>query len=128
MVGLIPQLFSPDGFMPRTACGPDWTPALILSSQIADVVIFMSYMLIPFALIGMYKRVRSGGEIRSQRIGAILSASFIFTCGLTHLMDRLMFSWPAYRLTACVLVVCASCSIATVSWMLYTLGGFDGRK
>jgi hypothetical protein len=122
------QLFSTADFTPRTACGPGWTPALQLQHEISDVAIFMSYILIPLALLGMYRLVVSGKKIPYPKLGVALFIGFISTCGLTHLMDRLMFQWPAYRLGGLVLLLCASFSITTVAWMLYAMGAANGGR
>jgi|GEM_PF-3804821 len=121
------QILGTDGFMPRTSCGPSWSSTLILVHELSNLAIFLCYMLIPFGCVGLYRRISTGGSVRNPKLGVVLSFGFILTCGLTHLMDRLMFQWPAYRLGGLVLAVCAAFSIATVAWMTQALGDQHGR-
>ena len=109
------------GFMPRNACGPGWSEALRSVSTASNTIIFVCYMVIPFGVIGIYKHIKHGRPIKSQWLGAVLFCAFIFLCGCTHLMDRLMFGWPVYRLTALILAMTAVVSLATVCW-LYVAG------
>lgn len=110
-------LFDTGGFTPRNSCGPGWTDLLRSVSTISNTIIFVCYVLIPFGIFSIYKKLRSNQPMRAQSLGCILFCAFVFSCGLTHLMDRLMFVWPAYRLTALVLFVTAVISLSTVCWL-----------
>ena len=122
------QLFDASGFMPRAQCGVSWTPGLTLVHEISDIAIFMCYVLIPLGIVALYRRVATGGDVRNKRLGIVLFFGFILTCGATHLMDRLMFQWPMYRLSGAVLLLCAAFSISTVAWLMVALGGTNGRN
>jgi signal transduction histidine kinase len=80
----------------RWNCGI-WTPAhgwLYISS---DLAIWLAYFAIPFILAFFYYRRQS--EIPFKTV-FILFIGFIVACGLTHLIDAVIFWWPAYKLSA----------------------------
>ncbi|MEQ8573657.1 MAG: hypothetical protein RIB63_06325, partial [Fulvivirga sp.] len=80
----------------RWNCGI-WTPAhgwLYISS---DLAIWLAYFAIPFILAFFYYRRQS--EIPFKTV-FILFIGFIVACGLTHLIDAIIFWWPAYKLSA----------------------------
>lgn len=106
-----------DGYTPRMLCGPSWTQGLIAVSNFADLSIFIAYMLIPVGIVRIYRRLAAGVPVPNIRTGILLGMSFILLCGLTHLSDRLMFIWPAYRLDTVLRVACALASLATVLWL-----------
>lgn len=104
------QIFDTAGFPPRWLCGdvwrqePHWGWLLILS----DVAIWGAYLAIPLLLIYF---LRKRPDVPFPRI-LWLFVAFIFACGTTHLIDALLFWWPAYRLSGVVKL-----ATAIVSWM-----------
>ncbi|MEQ8925731.1 MAG: ATP-binding protein [Fulvivirga sp.] len=91
----------------RWNCGI-WTPEhgwLYIGS---DVAIWLAYFAIPFILGFFYFRQKN--EI-PFRVVFLLFIGFIITCGLTHLMDAVIFWWPAYKLSAAIRF-----GTALVSW------------
>lgn len=111
-------------FVARSVCGTGWTTALVWAANLSDVLIFVCYLVIPLASVRIYRRVFiQHKHLRSPALGLLLSCAFIVTCGLTHLSDALMYHWPAYHLDITIRVLCAACSVATISWMLSNLRG-----
>ena len=89
------KLFNTDDFPARWHCG-NWSDFHGWLYIISDVAIWASYFAIPVFLIRLLikrKDVPMNGII-------ILFLAFVFLCGLTHLMDAIIFWWPAYRLSA----------------------------
>src|SRR5262245_51248832 len=103
------NLFNTEGFPPRWLCG-SWTPFHGWLYIISDWLIWAAYTSIPFILIYFIKKRK---DIIFPKI-LWLFAAFIFACGTTHLMDGLMFWWPAYRLTGLVELWTAVISWTTV--------------
>lgn len=77
---------------------------------IADVVIWLSCMMIPFAVL-WYLHHRS--EVLYKWV-FYLFAGFIFLCGVTHLLDAVVFWEPAYQLLGILKVFTAVLSLVTV--------------
>lgn len=114
------QLLGTEGFMPRAECGAAMSELLVASMAIGDLVIALCYVTIPLALAGLFKATIQKG--RAPQIGAMdvcCLGAFIFSCGATHVCDALMFAWPAYRLTALVLICCAGASLASAVWFTW---------
>jgi len=108
------NLGNPEAFMPRWVCGK-WTPFHGWLYIISDLIIFMAYMAIPFAIFYFIRK--RWGTIPFA--GALwLFIAFIGLCGLTHFIDALIFWIPIYRVNAVVLVLTAIVSMATVASML----------
>jgi PAS domain S-box-containing protein len=100
------KLLSAEGFPARWVCG-QWTDFhgwLYVSS---DLAIWAAYTCIPFILL-LFIRRRQDNPFSPI---FLLFAAFIFACGTTHLLDAVMFWWPAYRLTGLVELI-----TALVSW------------
>jgi chemotaxis family two-component system sensor kinase Cph1 len=90
------QLFSPAGFPPRWVCGTGWLPFTGWFMITADLLIFTAYTSIPMLLLFF---IRNKKDMPFPRI-FWLFASFIFFCGISHLLDATMFWFPVYRLNA----------------------------
>ena len=103
------ELFSADGFMPRWNCG-DWTPFHGWLYIVSDVGVWAAYTAIPAVLIYF---VWQKATIPFKGI-FLLFGAFIMACGLTHLLDAVMFWWPGYRLLGLVELVTAIVSWGTV--------------
>jgi len=113
---LASSLFSAEDFPERWQCGI-WSPLHGWTHIISDVVIWMSYMAIPF-LILWYLREKKG--IENKGIFWLFIA-FIFFCGSTHLMEAVVFYWPAYRLLGVLKLITAIVSAATVIALVFVI-------
>src|SRR4051812_34824303 len=67
-------------FMTRNLCGVGWTPTLKLFHQISNLVIAISYFLIPIALFFLYKKKRN--DLPSLPV-FVMFMGFLVLCGLT---------------------------------------------
>lgn len=109
MVDVISRVFDASGFPPRWSCG-DWSPGLGWLHIVSDMGIWGAYLAIP-CVLGYFALGRKNLPFRGV---FLLFGTFILACGLTHLMDAVMFWWPAYRLSGVLKFVTASLSWATV--------------
>lgn len=91
------ELLSTEGFVPRALCG-QWSRILIVASVGGNVLIALAYFAIPVVVLYLHRRLP-----HSQLL--YWTALFILACGVTHVLDALMFVWPAYRLLSFVLLV-----------------------
>lgn len=103
------KLFSPEGFPARWHCGL-WTDFHGWFYIFSDLAIWCSYMVIPYFVLRLLWQKRG---IPVPGILWFFSA-FIMLCGLTHMMDVIMFWYPVYRLNALVRFLTAVFSWATV--------------
>ncbi|RYE21087.1 MAG: hypothetical protein EOP42_26410 [Sphingobacteriaceae bacterium] len=100
------KLFNTNDFPARWHCG-NWTDFHGWLYIFSDLTIWLAYFAIPFFLIKLLikrKDVPMNGVI-------ILFLAFVFLCGLTHLIDAIIFWWPAYRLSAVLRFATAIVSI-----------------
>jgi PAS domain S-box-containing protein len=99
-------------------CG-EWSLSHILLHNISDLLIWAAYFSIPALIVFV---VRRRGESLFNYLG-ILFATFILSCGTTHLMDFLMFYYPLYRLAGIVKAITAAVSVWTAFevWRLHPL-------
>ena len=102
-------LFDASGFVPRRICG-EWSTELILLHNISDALIWLSYLAIPVVLVYF---VRRRSDMPFPWIFWLFGA-FIVLCGTTHLMEVVMFYWPAYRLAGLIKLATAIVSVSTV--------------
>lgn len=107
------KLFQTEDWPPRWICG-EWTEFHGWLYIISDLLIWLSYFAIPFFLLAF---VLKKDNIPLPRVFWLFSA-FILMCGLSHLMDAIIFWWPAYRLSALVRLITALVSMATVLALL----------
>jgi len=104
------KLFDSSGFPPRWLCGAGWTEFHGWLYIISDLLIWSAYFAIPtIILIYIFKRK----EVRFHRV-YFLFAAFILSCGVTHLLDAIIFWKPVYRLSALLLFVTGILSWLTV--------------
>lgn len=94
---------------PRWFCGrwSDFHGWLYIAS---DLMIWLAYMVIPLILI-RYLFVKKGIPLPGV---FWLFGAFILLCGLTHLLDAIIFWIPVYRISALVRFLTGVVSIATV--------------
>jgi signal transduction histidine kinase len=104
--------FDTTGFQPRWR-SESWSSAHGWTHIGSDLVMSAAYLLLSAALIQNY---RAHPAVLLAGVFWTLGV-FFFAGGLTHLLDALMFWWPAYRLTALVNAAAAGISVAT-AWVL----------
>lgn len=129
-MNLLERIFSAEGFIPRRVCGR-WPNDLILTHNIADLAIFAAYVAIPAIILVLWFRFNPAGRIQDPvrrhremqpfRRLIFMFALFIAGCGATHLMDYLVFQWPAYYLAAAIKVWTAAVSWGTVIMLVPAL-------
>lgn len=93
----------------RWYCGR-WTDFHGWLYIVSDLMIWLAYMVIPLVLIRFVLIKR---EVPLTGVFWLFGA-FILLCGLTHLLDVMMFWYPAYRINALVRFVTGIVSILTV--------------
>lgn len=103
-------LLDPSHFPPRWRCGVGWAndPWLGWLHIASDLGVWAAYVSIPFVLLYFAAQRK---DLPFRRI-FILFAAFILLCGTTHLMEAIIFWWPAYRLAGAIKLV-----TAVVSWL-----------
>lgn len=90
------NLFNTSAFPSRWVCGTGWLPFTGWFMIASDLLVFSAYLSIPLLLVYF---IRKKQDIAFLRV-FWLFAAFIFACGVSHLLDAIMFWWPAYRLNA----------------------------
>jgi PAS domain S-box-containing protein len=106
-VDFIRTLVDTSDFPPRWYCG-SWTPALGWVHILSDLGVWSAYLAIP-CVLGYFVLRR-----KDVPFPAIfwLFVAFILACGTTHLMEAMIFWWPAYRLAGLIKLL-----TAVVSWI-----------
>ncbi|MFZ6011313.1 MAG: sensor histidine kinase [Bacteroidota bacterium] len=107
----ITSIFETDNWPARWQCGI-WTPFLGWLYIVSDLVIWLSYFMIPL-ILGFFVYKKKHDQVPFRFI-VMLFIAFILACGLTHLVDAIIFWWPAYRLSALVRLGTATVSLGTV--------------
>jgi PAS domain S-box-containing protein len=110
MLDFFYNLFDTTGFPPRWQCGAGWTAAHGWLHIASDLAIWGAYLTIPAVLLFFIRRRK---DLPFQNIFWLFGA-FILACGTTHLMDSLLFWWPAYRLSGLIKLITAVVSWGTV--------------
>ena len=110
------NLLNTSDWPPRWYCG-NWTDFHGWLYIISDIGIWAAYFAIPILLLTLLLK-RS--DIPFHKI-FFLFVAFILLCGLTHLMDAVIFWWPAYRLSALLRLATAIVSIFSVYTLYKTL-------
>ena len=100
--------------MPRRLCG-QWDNFTLILHISSDLIIWVSYMLIPIALYLTRK------QSKTQTL-VLLFVAFILSCGITHLAEVIVFWWPAYRLFGILKAITAAFSFATVMHYFWQAG------
>lgn len=101
------ELFSTADWPARWYCGI-WTDFHGWLYIVSDLAIWAAYFVIPILLILFIKKKPS---LPLPKVFWLFGA-FILFCGLTHLIDAIIFWWPAYRLSALLRFI-----TAIVSWI-----------
>lgn len=110
MLEFFSRLFDTTGFPPRWLCGSGWTSVHGWLHILSDGAIWAAYFTIPGILIYFAARKKD----LPFRMVFLLFGAFILACGTTHLMDAVIFWWPAYRLSGLIKLTTAVVSWATV--------------
>jgi two-component sensor histidine kinase len=103
------NLFSTSSWPARWHCGT-WSDFHGWLYILSDTTIWASYFAIPLLLMRM---LRKRDDIPFPKI-IWLFVAFIIFCGTTHVMDAIIFWWPAYRLSALIRLFTAIVSAVAV--------------
>jgi signal transduction histidine kinase len=103
------KLLNTSDWPARWHCGT-WTDFHGWLYIISDIFIWGAYFAIPVLLFRILNKRR---EVPFLKIFWLFIA-FILLCGTTHLIDAIIFWWPAYRLSALVRFFTAVVSVTTV--------------
>ena len=102
-------LVDTSGFPPRWYCG-SWSAAHGWLHILSDLGVWSAYLTIP-CVLGYFAFRKK--ELPFRNVFWLFGA-FILACGTTHLMEALIFWWPAYRLAGLIKLFTAIVSWATV--------------
>jgi PAS domain S-box-containing protein len=108
-VDVLLKLFDTSDFQPRWHCG-QWTSLHGWLHILSDLGVWSAYVAIPCVLGYFVIRRR---DVPFRTIFWLFGA-FILACGTTHLMDAVIFWWPAYRLAGLIKLLTACVSWVTV--------------
>lgn len=95
---------------PRWSCGR-WDGWLGWAAIGSNAGFALAYALIPLA---GWRLIRRRPTLLPDNALAYWCIGFVVLCGLSHVMDALMFWWPAYRLNVLLRAVGAVVSVWTV--------------
>ncbi len=109
------RLFDTSDFPPRWHCG-NWTSGHGWLHILSDLGVWSAYLAIPCVLFFFLRR----RDLPFRRI-FILFGAFILLCGTTHLMEAIIFWWPAYRLAGLFKLATALVSWTTVLALIPTV-------
>ncbi len=101
------KIFDTSDFPPRWNCGK-WTPGHGWLHILSDIGVWSAYFAIPCVLLYFLWRRKD----LPFRLIFLLFGAFILLCGSTHLMEAVIFWWPAYRLAGVIKLL-----TAVVSWI-----------
>lgn len=114
MLEFLSRLTDTSDFPARWHCGR-WSDTHGWIHIISDLATFSAYMTIPVLLAVVVYRRRA--DVPFPRVLALFSA-FIFVCGLTHLMEAIIFWEPMYRLAGTLKLTTAVVSWFTVAALI----------
>ncbi len=97
MLEFFSELFDVSDWPPRWSCGK-WSDFHGWLYILSDIAIWLAYFAIPIVLI-LFIQKRSDTPFLPI---FWLFGAFIVLCGATHLIDAIIFWWPAYRVSALV--------------------------
>ena len=104
------KLFDTSDYPARWYCGT-WSTDVGWLHIVSDVAIFAAYAAIPAVLL--YWLLRRRDDIPFPHV-VWLFGGFILSCGLGHLLEAVIFWWPAYRLAGLLKAITAIVSCVTV--------------
>jgi PAS domain S-box-containing protein len=108
-VDFLRLLFDASDFSARWVCG-NWSRGHGWLHIFSDLGVWSAYVAIP-CVLGYFLLRRQ--DLPFRKI-FILFVAFILACGTTHLMEAILFWWPAYRLAGLIKLFTAIVSWATV--------------
>jgi len=111
MKGFFSGMFSTANWPERWYCG-SWNGFQGWSFVIADTITFLSYFGIPIFLI--YFSLKRSTESWPFKNLLLLFSFFIMSCGITHLLDAVMFWKPVYNFLVFTKILTAAISFATL--------------
>jgi PAS domain S-box-containing protein len=103
-------LLRTDDWPARWNCG-SWSEFHGWLYILSDLTIWLSYFTIPLVLWFFLRKYHDRFPFKGIVVLFIL---FILACGFTHLIDAIIFWWPAYRLSGLLRLFTAGISMATV--------------
>jgi signal transduction histidine kinase len=106
LVDFFTKIFNTDDFPARWHCG-QWTDFHGWLYILSDLGIWAAYFAIPILL---FRVLRKRKDVPLNSV-IFLFLAFVLLCGLTHLVDALIFWWPVYRLSALLRLATAIVSI-----------------
>ncbi len=109
MFEFLSNLFDTSDFPARWDCGV-WTSGHGWLHVLSDLGVWSAYLAIP-CVLGYFIFRRKNLPFRRV---FLLFGAFILACGSTHLMEAIIFWWPAYRLAGVIKLFTALVSWATV--------------
>ncbi len=116
MLDSLAHLLDPSGFVPRRLCGA-WTPQLLWLHNLSDTLIWLAYLAIPLILIYFVRRRK---DVPFKWMFCMFGI-FITSCGLTHLLEVVVFYVPIYRFIGVLKLTTALVSWATVIALIPTV-------
>ena len=117
IIDFFQKLFNPSGFPARWNCGKGWTDFHGWLYIISDLLIWSAYFAIPLLIVSYITKRK---DVRFHKV-YFLFAGFILTCGITHLLDAVVFWYPVYRLSAMALLATGIISWLTVYHLIKLL-------
>ncbi|MGZ5581084.1 MAG: sensor histidine kinase [Methylobacter sp.] len=108
MIDELSRLLTINGYLPHGYC-LSWSPPLVLTYVVSDILIFLSYFSMPLALAYFARRRKDF----PYRWLLVMFAAFIMACGTTHLMGAIVLWRPLYGLDALLKAVTALISVVT---------------
>lgn len=111
---LIRTLFDTSDFPARWHCG-HWSAFHGYTHIVSDLMIWGAYTLLSALLAFFFYRRRDRLPFPGIRW---LFVAFIFTCGITHLLDAVIFWYPLYRVAGVMKLVTAGVSWLTVAALI----------
>jgi signal transduction histidine kinase len=110
------NLFDTSSYPARWQCGL-WTPFEGWLYIISNLVVFLAYFFIPVVLF-FFLRKR---DFEGFRRLIWLFAAFILLCGLTHLVDAVIFWNPVYRFNGLLLAMTGLVSVGTLFALVHSM-------
>ena len=110
VIDFFENLFKAENWPPRWQCG-QWTEFHGWLYILSNLAIWAAYFAIPLTLLYfIYKRKEDLPFVKIFWLFIL----FILACGTTHLIDAMLFYYPAYRLSGLILFITAVVSWTTI--------------
>lgn len=104
-----------DMFMPHGMCLL-WRPELMALHIVSDALIALAYFTIPFSIV---RFVRDRGDLEPGHLRlAVLFATFIGSCGLTHVVSIVVLWVPIYIVEGWLKAITAVASVVSAGWLI----------